>query len=233
MKRLIISFGLLATFLMPVVSAHAFSHSAKAPLVAGPCTKANATSKAGTVSLICHKVGKKLIWQKTTVKVALPASSTLATLTPTPKPTATATPTQSPSATASASAGASSLPTQSSYEINVNAKAFSWSFTYAVSGEKSVRMGSEPTLYLPVGKPVQLTISSTDTSHGFWLPGLGIDKEAAADTKARITITAEKIGKFPGACNIQCGRGHSGMVFTAEVVSESDYLKIISALKAS
>lgn len=230
MKRSLVALTLLAAFLTPSASTQALTHAAKTPLLGGACPKINSTAKAASVSLVCKKVGKKLLWQKNVVKGVTPA--------PTPKPTSTPTPTSTQSPTKSASptpssTSNSSLSPQSSYEINATAKQFSFSFTYAVAGEKTLRLGTDTSLYIPVGKPVQITLGSLDSSHGFWIPGLGVDKEASPDSKARITITSDKIGKFPGSCNIQCGRGHGGMVFIADVVSESDYLKIIGALKAS
>jgi heme/copper-type cytochrome/quinol oxidase subunit 2 len=226
MKRFLACSGLLLAFLVPATATQALTRAAKAPAINGACAKVNATAKTGSTALICRKSGKKLTWQKVAPK---PKPST--SITPSSTPSSTQSP-SSPSPTATPASGPT-IGQQSSYEVNVNAKAFSWSFTYAVAGEKSARLGIAPTMYLPVGKPVQLNIISLDTSHGFWVPGLGIDKEAAADATAHVTITAEKIGKFPGACNIQCGRGHAGMQLTAEVVSESDYLKIIGALKSS
>jgi len=229
MKRLLPLALLLA--MLPLSTADAASRAAKPPVVGGLCTKANAVSKSGSISLICHKVGKKLIWQKALASTpkTTPTSTPSATPSSTQSPSQTPAPSPKPGATVTTSA----IPPASSYEINVNARQFSWSFTYSVAGEKTPRLGTEPTLYLPVGKPVQLNISSTDTSHGFWIPALALDKEAASGTTAHVNITADKIGKFPGACNIQCGRGHTGMTFTAEVVSESEYLKIIGGLKAS
>ena len=87
------------------------------------------------------------------------------------------------------------------------------------------------TLFLPQGKIVHILLKSNDVSHGFWIPGLNIDKEASPDSTTRIDITSEKIGTFPGACNIQCGRGHTGMKFSVEVVSQADYLKYLGTLK--
>ncbi|MCX6429378.1 MAG: hypothetical protein NTX12_00060 [Actinobacteria bacterium] len=225
MKRLLPLALLLA--MLPLSTADAASRAAKPPALGGVCSKVNAVSKSGAVSLVCHKVGKKLIWQK--VGVSAPKTTPSSSPSSTQSPSQTPAPSPKPGATVTISA----ISPASSYEINVNAKQFSWSFSYAVAGEKSPRLGTEPTLYLPVGKPVQLNISSTDTSHGFWIPAFSLDKEAAAGTIAHLNITADKVGKFPGACNIQCGRGHPGMTFTAEVVSETDYLKIIGGLKAN
>ena len=80
--------GLLAMtliFLVPGIS------QAATPKVGAKCTKVNSTS--GT--LICKKVGGKLLWQKKVIAKVTPAPSPtpIATPTPTPKPTPTPEPT--------------------------------------------------------------------------------------------------------------------------------------------
>ena len=72
-------------FLVPGIS------QAATPKVGAKCTKVNSTS--GT--LICKKVGSKLLWQKKVIAKVTPAPSPspIATPTPTPKPTPTPEPT--------------------------------------------------------------------------------------------------------------------------------------------
>jgi cytochrome c oxidase subunit 2 len=48
-----------------------------------------------------------------------------------------------------------------------------------------------------------------------------------------IEFTANKIGEFPGRCNILCGRNHSQMLFTVKVVSKAEYQQYVETLKAS
>jgi cytochrome c oxidase subunit 2 len=48
-----------------------------------------------------------------------------------------------------------------------------------------------------------------------------------------LEFTANKIGTYPGRCNILCGRNHSQMLFKVKVVSPSAYQKYISNLKAA
>jgi cytochrome c oxidase subunit 2 len=78
---------------------------------------------------------------------------------------------------------------------------------------------------------VKLNLTNTaDVSHGFWIPALGIDKEMAPEVTSAVDVTPSKLGTFPGACNVECGRGMAGMNFTVQVVSEADFLTYLSSL---
>jgi cytochrome c oxidase subunit 2 len=48
-----------------------------------------------------------------------------------------------------------------------------------------------------------------------------------------IEFTANKIGEYPGRCNILCGRYHAQMIYTIKVVSKADYQQYLQTLKAS
>jgi cytochrome c oxidase subunit 2 len=48
-----------------------------------------------------------------------------------------------------------------------------------------------------------------------------------------LEFTANKIGEFPGRCNILCGRAHSQMLFKVKVVSPADYVAYINSVKAA
>ena len=59
------------------------------------------------------------------------------------------------------------------------------------------------------------------------------DKTYYVGVTNNLEFTANKIGEFPGRCNILCGRSHSQMLFTVKVVSQADYEKYLETLKAS
>lgn len=222
MKRFPILLSLIGliclSVLFPTPSAYSLKEVANSP--GSKCVKVGLVAKSGAAQVKCMRNGKKLIWRKvvkpTTVKVS-------------PSASAKKTPSQSPAAVSVV------IPTaQNEYEVNAKGTTWSWSFSYQLDGSKSALL-SDPShstvLFLPQGKPVHIILKSNDVSHGFWVPGLGIDKEASPDSSTRIDITADKTGIFPGACNIQCGRGHTGMKLSVEVVSETEYLKYLATLK--
>jgi len=48
-----------------------------------------------------------------------------------------------------------------------------------------------------------------------------------------LEFTANKLGEFPGRCNILCGRNHSQMLFTVKVVTPAAYDTYLETLKGS
>ncbi|MDP1720268.1 MAG: cytochrome c oxidase subunit II [Candidatus Nanopelagicaceae bacterium] len=211
--------GLISlSVLFTTASAYAFKEVANTP--GSTCLKVGLVAKSGRAQVKCVKSGKKLLWQKVAKRRAT---------SPTPSMSASAKPTSVQSQTPA------TVPTaQSEYEVNAKGTTWSWSFSYQLDGSKSASLSDSShssVLYIPQGKPVHINLKSNDVSHGFWVPGLGIDKEASPDSTVRIVITADKTGVFPGACNIQCGRGHAGMKLSVEVVTETEYLKYLSTLK--
>lgn len=226
MRRLPVLLSLLLISISAQLTpAKAISYGNAANSPGSACKKLGTTAKSGTLPVKCVKSGKKLIWQK--VNAAKPSA----------KPSGAASGAKSsPSATPTASASAPLPAAQESYAINVKGTTWSWSFTYLLNGVKSALISDQShahILYLPQGKPVQLILTSNDVSHGFWVPGLSIEKEASPDTTGHLSFTAEKIGTYPGMCNIQCGRGMPGMTFSVIVVSQTEYLKYLSTLKIS
>ncbi|MDP1712294.1 MAG: hypothetical protein Q8K86_07535 [Candidatus Nanopelagicaceae bacterium] len=222
MKRLPVIFSLIGlvslSVLFTTASASSLKEVANSP--DSKCIKVGLVAKSGTAQVKCTRSGKKLVWQKVVKSTIVKVSPSASTKT---------TPSQSPTAKSII------IPTaQNEYEINANGTTWSWSFSYQLDGSKSALPSDSAhsaVLFLPQGKPVHIILRSNDVSHGFWVPGLGIDKEASPDSPTRIDITAEKTGIFPGACNIQCGRGHTGMKLSVEVVTETAYLKYLSTLK--
>jgi cytochrome c oxidase subunit 2 len=86
---------------------------------------------------------------------------------------------------------------------------------------------------LPVGERVKFNITSTDVVHGFWIPAFMIQIQNLPGVKNNIEFSANKIGTYPGRCNILCGRAHSQMLFTVKVVSVSEYEEYITNLKVA
>ena len=120
-------------------------------------------------------------------------------------------------------------------EITVNAIQWSWQFGYPEAGEKVVVTGTPekpPTLVVPVGERVRYTITASDVVHGFWIPAFMIQMQNLPGVTNNLEFTANKIGEYPGRCNILCGRNHAQMIFTLKVVSQADYQQYLETLKA-
>ena len=121
------------------------------------------------------------------------------------------------------------------HNISVNGIQWSWQFGYAEAGNKGVTGTPDkpPFLYLPRGEKVRFTLTSSDVVHGFWIPAFMIQMQNLPGVSNHLEFTANKLGDFPGRCNILCGRDHSRMLFTVRVVSPTQYQDYLNTLKAS
>lgn len=120
------------------------------------------------------------------------------------------------------------------HEIVVNGFQWSWQFTYLDAGKNVTFTGTPakpPVLVVPQGERVRYTIVSNDVVHGFWIPEFMIQMQNLPGVTNSLEFTANKLGDFPGRCNILCGRNHAQMLFTVRVVTPADYQTYISNLK--
>ena len=123
-----------------------------------------------------------------------------------------------------------------SHVIDVNAMQWSWQFKYRDNPDAPTVTGTTanpPTLVLPQGERVKFNITSTDVVHGFWIPAFMIQIQNLPGVTNNLEFSANKLGTYPGRCNILCGRAHSQMLFKVKVVSPSDYQEYITNLKAA
>jgi cytochrome c oxidase subunit 2 len=122
------------------------------------------------------------------------------------------------------------------HEISVEGIQWSWQFAYPEGGPSAVVTGipaEPPTLYLPLGESVRFTLTSNDVVHGFWIPAFMIQMQNLPGVTNELEFTANKLGEFPGRCNILCGRNHSQMLFTVKVVTPAEYDTYLETLKGS
>jgi len=122
------------------------------------------------------------------------------------------------------------------HEITVDGFQWSWQFGYPEAGPKALVTGTPanpPTLVVPLGEKVRYTITANDVVHGFWVPAFMIQMQNLPGVTNSLEFTANKLGSYPGRCNILCGRNHSQMLFTVKVVTPSEYKTYLETLKAS
>jgi len=127
-------------------------------------------------------------------------------------------------------------PATAPHNIHVNAMQWSWQFTYNDAASAPTVTGTpaqRPELVLPLGEKVLFTITSSDVDHGFWIPAFMIQMQALPHVFNHLEFAAEKLGTYPGRCNILCGRNHSEMLFEVKVVTPAQYTAYINSLKVA
>ena len=128
-------------------------------------------------------------------------------------------------------------------KIEVIGKQWSWDFNYVDANvyESGVQAQFEgqlgvpetlPALYLPVGKTVQIDLSSRDVIHSFWVIDFLYKKDMFPGKTNHMYFTPQVEGTYMGKCAELCGEFHSVMLFQVKVVSQAEYDTYLSSLAA-
>ncbi|HYY56437.1 MAG TPA: cytochrome c oxidase subunit II [Pyrinomonadaceae bacterium] len=102
--------------------------------------------------------------------------------------------------------------------IKVTGHQWWWEFEYEdATPSNTFKTANE--IHVPVGRTVQLALTSTDVIHSFWVPNLDGKKDLLPGHYANIWLRADREGEFYGQCAEFCGHQHAHMRFV--VVAES------------
>lgn len=119
--------------------------------------------------------------------------------------------------------------------VEVVGKSFAWDYKYqrlggddpdpdlpALTVGQDVAGMQEP-LVLAKDRRVIVSITSNDVNHAWWVPALGIKKDAYKGRYTSAWFTPIRTGFFKGQCAELCGWGHGVMLVSAVVVEEPDF----------
>jgi cytochrome c oxidase subunit 2 len=109
-------------------------------------------------------------------------------------------------------------PAAAPLRIDVTARQWSWALHYPGS---DVRLVNE--LRLPVGKPVDIHVSSDDVIHSFWVPRLGGKIDAIPGRTNVVRLQADQPGTFRGQCAEFCGLNHAHMAMKVIAMPQDEY----------
>jgi len=93
-----------------------------------------------------------------------------------------------------------------------------WEFRYPELG-----LVTANELHVPLGRAVQLSITSADVIHAFWAPPLGGKRDAIPGHVNRIAFRASDVGDYSGQCAEFCGASHANMRLRVVVDSDSGF----------
>jgi len=112
---------------------------------------------------------------------------------------------------------AAARPPRGATEIFVVGKQWMWQLQHP-EGPREINQ-----LHIPVGVPVQLTMTSEDVIHDFFVPAFRIKMDVVPGRYTSEWFQATKTGSYHLFCAQFCGTLHSGMLGSIEVLSPSDY----------
>ena len=84
---------------------------------------------------------------------------------------------------------------------------------------------------VPVGKKVRLLITASDVIHAWWVPELGMKKDAIPGFGNEMWFRIDKPGIYRGQCAELCGKDHGFMPIVVDARSEADYAAWVAEQK--
>jgi len=100
--------------------------------------------------------------------------------------------------------------------ISAEARKWSWLFSYE-NGATSDK------LYVPVGQPVKVELSSVDVLHSFYVPAFRVKRDMVPGMTTYVWFVADRAGSFDLFCAEYCGVGHSAMITTVEALPKEEF----------
>lgn len=100
--------------------------------------------------------------------------------------------------------------------IEVTGHRWWWEVRYPAADRPSTVTANE--LRVPVGRPVEIAVTSADVIHSFWIPSLAGKMDMIPGMTSTLRFTATAAGRFRMQCAEFCGpqHAHMGMIVIAE-----------------
>jgi cytochrome c oxidase subunit 2 len=78
---------------------------------------------------------------------------------------------------------------------------------------------------VPVGRPVELVLTSADVIHSFWVPSLAGKLDMIPGRETRLRVRAGKAGEVRGQCAEYCGGPHALMALYVIALEPEEFLE--------
>lgn len=88
-------------------------------------------------------------------------------------------------------------------------------------------------IVVPAKKRVRLLITAKDVLHAWWVPALGVKRDAIPGYVNESWFYAETEGVYRGQCAELCGKDHGFMPIVVHVVAQADYDAWVQKQKAA
>ena len=107
-------------------------------------------------------------------------------------------------------------------KIEISGEQWWWRVRYPATEQTPAFMTANE-IRIPIGRQVEIKLSSADVIHSFWVPNLAGKVDMIPGTINRIRLTATKIGVFRGQCAEYCGGAHALMAFHAQALEPAEF----------
>ena len=109
--------------------------------------------------------------------------------------------------------------------IHITAVGHQWwfEFQYPDGGPEGKPLLTASDMYIPVGKPVIITLKGQDVIHNFWVPKLAGKTYMIPGKTNYLSFTAEQAGIYHAVCSEFCGEAHALMRFRVIALPPDQY----------
>jgi len=113
--------------------------------------------------------------------------------------------------------------TEDALQVDVVGQQWWWDFQYDVDGDGEHDFRTANEMVIPAGTPVDLTISSMDVIHSFWIPALNGKRDAVPGREHDWSLEADEPGTYWGQCTEYCGLSHANMRMRVIALPQEEY----------
>jgi cytochrome c oxidase subunit 2 len=122
------------------------------------------------------------------------------------------------------------FPTEKAVRIRATGHQWWWEFRYD-DPTPSNMFTTANEIHIPIGRPVEFELQSTDVIHSFWIPNLHGKRDMIPGHPTRTVLQADKAGTYWGQCAEFCGYEHAKMRFKVVAESDADFQKWLAAAR--
>lgn len=108
-------------------------------------------------------------------------------------------------------------------QLRVEGRKWNWTVYYPEEDGSLEVGGTGVEIVVPVNRPVQLTMHSTDVIHSFFVPNFRVKQDVIPGRYTQLWFEPTQIGEYPVFCAEYCGDDHSKMMAKIKAVSDEDY----------
>ncbi|MEO6602754.1 MAG: cytochrome c oxidase subunit II, partial [Polyangiaceae bacterium] len=101
--------------------------------------------------------------------------------------------------------------------VYVVAKQWMWKFSYSDG-----RLSND-VLTVPLGRPVELIMTSRDVIHSFFVPAMRVKQDVLPGRYVTLWFKPTQPGTYPLYCAEYCGVSHSNMLGEVHVLADAEY----------
>jgi cytochrome c oxidase subunit 2 len=106
--------------------------------------------------------------------------------------------------------------------VRVQGQQWWWEVEY-LGSDSTQSFTTANEIYLPVGQPVELLLSSKDVIHSFWVPRLAGKQDLIPGRVNRLVVEAHEPGVFRAQCAEFCGLAHTQMALYVVAVPPEEF----------